>query len=299
MYSNDDESNKYNDIDNLSQFLIYHKNEHLSYEELSSEEKNFSKMAKYFLNNNIEKSTINLTSHNDTKKKLFNDNLNNSINQKKRETSNTLHGNKKLQKVKRKNWQKKNELNDNNKIVHNKYSDDSLRRKIKHLVLKYVLIFLNERIKTIYNGKIGLGLYVKHLKTINQKQTKDSRVSFNKQFLQLKIKDIFSTNITKKYTSFPVYHNKNLINKLLNENDENKREYFNKLFNLEFIECLKYFRGEKHIDILKGLKCFKDIKDEIVKKYEEDGEKYYKTIEEYINNYESKILGKTPRKSRK
>ena len=83
MYSNDDESNKYNDIDNLSQFLIYHKNEHLSYEELSSEEKNFSKMAKYFLNNNIEKSTINLTSHNDTKKKLFNDNLNNSINQKK------------------------------------------------------------------------------------------------------------------------------------------------------------------------------------------------------------------------
>ena len=62
---------------------------------------------------------------------------------------------------------------------------------------------------------------------------------------------------------------------------------------------LEVFRGEKHIDILKGLKCFKDIKDEIVKKYEEDGEKYYKTIEEYINNYESKILGKTPRESRK
>ena len=226
------------------------------------------------------------------KKKLLND-KNNLIIQKQKKISKSS---KEIN-----NYGKAKKKREKNKIGHNKYSDDNLRMKCKYLVLKHLRNFLNDKIRVIYNGNIGKGLFEKQLKIINQSQTRNGTVNFNKNFLNAKIKDIFSINITKKYNYFPLSHNKKLINELLNERDENKREYFNKLFNLEFIECLWYFSGEKHIDILEGLKCFVDIKDEISKKYENnaDGEKYYQAIKYYLNNYEKIILNKKARKPRK
>ena len=186
----------------------------------------------------------------------------------------------------------------NSRVEHNKFSDDNLRRKCKHLVLKYLLLFINERIIFIYKGKIGKGICEKQLKVINQSQKKDVTINFNKNFLTTRIKDIFSANITKKYNFYPTSFNKDLINKLLNESDETKRIYFQKLFNLEFIECLRHFRGEKKIDILEGFKCFSDIKDDIINHYENDGLEYYEAIKHYLNNYEEIIFKKKAKKPR-
>lgn len=67
-----------------------------------------------------------------------------------------------------------------------------------------------------------------------------------------------------------------LIKYLMNEKDENKRIYFNKLFNINFIECLNNFIGKKFIPELDGLKCLEDIKnEEIINKYPLDGERYF------------------------
>ena len=190
------------------------------------------------------------------------------------------------------------EKKSNSKIVHNKFSDDNLRIKCKHLVLKYLLKFLNDRIYKVYGGNIGKGIYQKQLKVINQKQQKDANINFNKKFMTDKIKDIFSVDITKKFSYFPVNHNKELINKLLNESDIHKKIYFEKLFNLEFVDCLKHFIGEKNIDILKGLKLFSDndIKNDIINNCEEDGFKYYEKLKNYLNNYEKIISKKKARK---
>ena len=68
------------------------------------------------------------------------------------------------------------------------------------------------------------------------------------------------------------------------------------MFNLEFIECLRHFRGEKKIDILEGTKCFSDIKDDIINHYENDGLEYYEAIKYYLNNYEEIILKKKAKK---
>ena len=48
--------------------------------------------------------------------------------------------------------------NDNTIGKHTKYADDNLRRKIKNLVLKYALEFLNEKIRALYKGNIGKGI---------------------------------------------------------------------------------------------------------------------------------------------
>ena len=86
---------------------------------------------------------------------------------------------------------------------------------------------------------------------------------------------------------------------LINDNDEEKRIYFNNLFNLTFIQCLKHFIGEKKIDLLDGLKCFEDIKNDIMENYEDDGLDYYNTLEYYLNNFEEIINNKKARKPRK
>ena len=236
-----------------------------------------------------EKPTKNNTNDKEPENKLFDD----ESSVKSLVHKNILENNKKKKIFKKKSGKLKLS---NSRAEHNKFSDDNLRRKCKHLVLKYLLPFINERIILIYKGKIGKGLCEKQLKVINQSQIKNVTLYFNKNFMETKIKDIFSANITKKYNYYPTSFNKELINKLLNESDETKRIYFQKLFNLEFIECLRHFRGEKKIDILEGFKCFTDIKDDIVNQYENDGLKYYEAIKHYLNNFEEIILKKKPRK---
>jgi hypothetical protein len=98
--------------------------------------------------------------------------------------------------------------------------------------------------------------------------------------------EIFSDPISGRFTNFPPNHNKNLIGKLMNEEDENKRIYFINLFNLTFIQCLKHFRGELYINELDGLKCFNQVKNDILNKYVEDGEEYIDSLCYYLNNFE-------------
>jgi hypothetical protein len=189
--------------------------------------------------------------------------------------------------------------NEENSEKHDKYADDIIRRKCKHLVIKNLLEFINNRINFVYKGNIGNSIFKKQLKIINQNQISNPNIKFNQIFLTKKIGEIFSDDISGKYSNLPLNHNKILIYKLINEKDEDKKIYFQKLFNLSFTQCLKHFRGEEHNELLDGLKCFKDIKDEILDQYKEDGDEYYEVLEYYLNNFEEIINNKRPRKSRK
>ena len=136
---------------------------------------------------------------------------------------------------------------------HNKYSDDNLRRKCKHILINELQIFINNKIREIYNDNIGQGIFLKQLLSMNQKQKANANVIFNREFLYKSLKDIFSENISTKYTILPLNYNKILIEQLMNEHDKYKRLYFQNLFNLTFIQCLNHFRGKEIINELIGL----------------------------------------------
>ena len=173
---------------------------------------------------------------------------------------------------------------------HNKFSDDNLRRKVKHLVLKNVFDFINEKIRSMYSN-INKGIFTKQLLTINQKQISDATILFNKKFLEKPLKDIFSVEISKRYTNYLESHNKNLINFLMNEEeDENKRVYFNNLFNLKFIECLEHFRGTADYIHLEGMKTFDEIKDDFAK-----DKNYLDVLTKYVEEYENITRNKKER----
>jgi len=176
---------------------------------------------------------------------------------------------------------------------HNKFSDDNIFKKVKHLVLKNLLIFINDKIKEIYKLNIGKGIFVKQLQTINQKQKTDATILFNQKLLDKSIGDIFSEDISTKYTIYPLSHNRDLINLLLKEEDNNERFYFNKLFKLSFRDTLKYFSGQQEIEELKGMKKFDSIKQDF-----ENDEDYLNLLQYYVMNFENIIKNRKARKGK-
>ena len=177
---------------------------------------------------------------------------------------------------------------------HNKFADDNLRKKSKHIILSEILTFLNSKLKEIYKDNIGNGILLKQLLTLNHKQKANIIVNDNKQFLQKTLQEIFSDDISRRYTNFPSDHNKNLINRLLEEDDEEKRKYFNTLFKLTFSEVLCHFQGKQIIKELVGLRTYK----EALKNYETEKD-YYENLKYHLTNFEEIINSKKSRRPRK
>ena len=178
--------------------------------------------------------------------------------------------------------------------VHDKFVDDNVRRKCKHLIIDSIREFINQKINIIYDGKIGKNIFKKEILVLNNRQKVDSTINYNKNFLKKTIGEIFSDNISSRFTNYPPDHNKMVIKSLLNEEDENKKNYFNKLFNLTFLQCLKHFRGEEFIEEIKGLKCLKEIIQE--SNYEKE---YIELLIYYFTNFEKIIYNKKARLSKK
>ena len=191
-----------------------------------------------------------------------------------------------------------NKRNDNNKkqsSKHTKYSYDNLKRECKHLVIENIMKFINNKIYEVYEGNIDNGLLKKKLLKLNQAQKTNADVEFNKIFINKTLKDILSQNITKQITLYEPDHNKKVIDKVISE----KKDIFEKIFNLTFIQCLDHFIENKKIEELNGLTLYSELKEEIINKYENDGESYYENLKLFLKQFQNKINRAKSRKKRK
>ena len=176
---------------------------------------------------------------------------------------------------------------------HNKFSDDNLRRKCKHIILDILMEFINKLLEDIYKENLGQGILIKKLFTMNQEQIKNAYIDYNKMFLKKTLGEIFSEDICKRYTNYPQEHNKNLIIRLLNENNEELKNKFTRIFNIKFEDVLRHIKGS---EIIKDLEGLKDI-NEVLKEYEDDPN-YYQALNYYVFNFEEIMDRKKSRKPR-
>ena len=177
---------------------------------------------------------------------------------------------------------------------HDTFSDDSLIREVKHRVIEYLKSFINAKISEKYNKNIGQGVFIKKLLGMNQKIKKDSSVDFNKDLLNKSLGDIFSENISTRLTNYPLDHNKSLIQSLVNEKNNDIRNYFLNLFKLTFLDALKHFRGTDTTEELNGLTGMDSIREDY-----NNNPDFLQNLEYYIFNYETIINRKRARKKRK
>ena len=181
----------------------------------------------------------------------------------------------------------------NYKGVHNKFSEDNLIRTIRKILLNNLTKFINKLIYEVYNGKINQGILKKELKNLNQNQTK--KVKENKEFLYKTIKDIFYCDLSNRYTNYSFSHNKNIINELLNEKDEEKRIIFEKIFHLKITDCLNNYKG---INNIKEILPLNELINENLNDFKDEHD-YFQLLSYYILNFEEIIMRKKSRKGRK
>lgn len=167
---------------------------------------------------------------------------------------------------------------------HNKYTTDNLRRKCKYILINNILDFINEKIKEIYDSNIGDGMSKKELLPLNQKAKFEIGIEFNKKLLNKTIGEIFSDNISQKFTNYLPNHNQTIIQRLLNDKDEYKKNCLQKLFNITFLQCLKKFIGIESIEELDGLKTFYEIKN--ISKEEPE---YINALKYYFLKFEENV----------
>ena len=179
-----------------------------------------------------------------------------------------------------------------NNFINEIYIPDIFVKKIKMLILKKSYNFINEKIIKIFNNNIGKGICIKQLLPTNKFVLYHSSVEEDKEFLNKKLKEIFSS-ISNKYTSVLNTKNKNLIDDLINLEEHGK--YFNELFELSFLDCLEHIRGTKNSELLDELPKIDDIiNNEGI--LDEDEINIYKDV---INNYELIIEKKKKRRTKK
>lgn len=177
---------------------------------------------------------------------------------------------------------------------HKKLDDQNMRKECKSILLDCILDFINKKIGELYNITIGNVKNTKLFQNLNQKQISENKIKFNKDFINRTLKDIFSEKIKSRITTFIPFHNLQLVKQLTNEKDIDKRNYFNKFFNLTFLQCLKHFRGSESYEELKGMKLLKDVIDEHL-----NDKNYIEVLKYYFSKYEDILKKKKSRNRRK
>lgn len=188
----------------------------------------------------------------------------------------------------------KKEKQNKYKIKHNKYSGDNIIRKIKAQLLSYLLMFLNN-ILNINNKNDKNRLYKLDSKYIYQLK---KEIDLN--LLKMKLKDLYSLNISPIYKYLSKDYNKNLIQKIV-EKEIHVEDHPTILFtfNLSFREWIELFTYKKSIyEIIKDYKEFENVKIKKIEKgligaekllkniLENNNECYFSSFTYFLFNYE-------------
>lgn len=172
-----------------------------------------------------------------------------------------------------------------------KFKDDSLRRKVRHILLDNILDFINHKISEPNEHKTNFGT----LQNISQNERSDGNVENTKKFLNKTLFEIFSSKITGRIKKYLENYNENIIKNLLEEKDLDKRNYFNNLFKLTFVQSLNHFNGTEYYKELNGMKKMSDE----VKKASQGDEEYEKNLKHYFLHFEEIINNKKSKKNKR
>jgi len=167
-------------------------------------------------------------------------------------------------------------------------SDNEIK-KGRNILLNSIFRFVNKKISIFYNNDIGKGIGIKQFVKISKKELNHSNVEFDKNYLNKKLKEIFSGDISGKFTNFLINKNKELLQTLI------EIDYFKELFELTFLQCIEHINGTKFIPLLEGFETIDEMLLNEENKLNENDIENYKYI---IVNYKQCVENKFSRKPR-
>ena len=169
---------------------------------------------------------------------------------------------------------------DNSKRKHDRNSGDNIIKKIKKLFIEYSLKFINNVLNS-YLAKKKIIEYMRILgnnkryysneeldniiKALDYKYTDKIKKEEELSLLNLPLKNIFSNNISPKYSTLKSDYNKNMIELILNDERDNANIMF--AFNLTLGEWIDIFTYKRKLESFENLNevNIKELEDKFVK----------------------------------
>ena len=168
---------------------------------------------------------------------------------------------------------------------HTKFSHDNILRKIKVKFFRKITNYINSIIISKYRNKINV------LKPLKGKISQNNSINFNQILIKSKLKDIFLTyEINGKFKSFEKNYNKDIINKIYNENIKELID----ILEMTFLEVFIIFRDLNETEKLKGFEKRDSVIREI--KIKDNNKEYIDKLTKVIMNFEHYYLNKIARK---
>ena len=163
----------------------------------------------------------------------------------------------------------------------NKYSYDNITKKLKALLMKSILNFVNNSLKEEQMGKSKL---VKISENIIRNIYREN----NLNLLCLTLKEIFSNDINLKIKRLDKNYNKKIIDEIyLN----NKKEKIINILNMTLSQCIKHITKQEYYPELKGLENeYKNISNELKNLGETD--EYIELFKDLFHRFEDFVKNK-------
>ena len=207
----------------------------------------------------------------------------------------------------RKGRRSKNSKQNYNESKHTKFSEDNMMRKIKNKIIESSRLLCNK-------------LFEQELKDINDKHyfncrefrkikgsfSQELNIKFNLYFYQMKIKEIFSLELSHKYTTMENHSNKEIIDYIFSEKNKNFftktkkvldmpfHQYYHDIFLGEEKSWKQILGIEKDDDKYQIENLLKSL-EEKPEDNEENNEQYAKCINKLAHHYENFFLSKKTR----
>ena len=246
--------------------------------------------------NDLPLNSSNSISEEKTKKKRFRNDasINKTTSEKTAVQENIPNNTKEIEKklnihffVNKKEEKEKNKKKD--KSPHTKYDLDNIMTKIKKRSKNNYKEFLNNELKNSENET----LKTIKIEDIDEKVFNVYKKEENLELIRKPMKDIFSNEISLRFKNKNIYHNKNAIDKIIEQNDE----AFNVILNTKYEDILKIYSG----DIKKKyFENFKTINDDIdfLNKEDKDYIELYKNVLKNFKALLEKIHQREKRKKK-
>ena len=187
-----------------------------------------------------------------------------------------------IEKGKKRNKKKKGRIsNEDAKIYsgkHNKCSEDNLIKKVKVHFVESCFNYLNFSYQISTDDKNKVLLY-----KINSEETKKTNKTDILKWLDKKLKDIFSHKNSKRCSTKEEFHNKNEIQKIYDEKNEEMIAIFEK-------KVRDMYKSFIENDLIEGFNTLDDDLEKQRKEMIEKNEEKIEDIEEYLEQYKKIAL---------
>ena len=155
---------------------------------------------------------------------------------------------------------------------HTKEDNDNILKKFRTIIIYGITEFLNEKIKEDFPKD--------EIVKIPYKLISNTTIKGDIEFINKTLKEIFSSEISKKYKRKDRNNNKILIQKMY------EKEKYKKLLDKTIEDCIKQIKNEDD-EILKGLKGKFNVKKYLKK--EKPNSSYVVKVDKTFRNYEEII----------